>query len=122
MPVRASTGLGRRLRLPPQLCDAAAQRAVQWLVRTVVELTALSSEQSGLPRWREQSVVDRSKHRPPHREPLHRAAKHAKRGTRAHTIDDVAARAGVSIKTVSRVVNREPSVREETATRVRHAI
>jgi LacI family transcriptional regulator len=45
-----------------------------------------------------------------------------KRKTRAHTIDDVAVRAGVSIKTVSRVMNREPSVREETARRVLHAI
>lgn len=39
-----------------------------------------------------------------------------------HTIDDVAARAEVSIKTVSRVVNREPNVREETARRVLKAI
>ena len=30
------------------------------------------------------------------------------------TIDDVARLAGVSIKTVSRVVNREPNVREST--------
>jgi LacI family transcriptional regulator len=35
---------------------------------------------------------------------------------------DVAASAGVSLKTVSRVVNDEPSVREETAKRVRDAI
>ena len=35
------------------------------------------------------------------------------------TIDDVAARAGVSIKTVSRVLNDEPGVRAETRTRVR---
>jgi LacI family transcriptional regulator len=44
------------------------------------------------------------------------------RGPAAHTIEDVAARAGVSIKTVSRVVNREPNVREETARRVHQAI
>lgn len=35
------------------------------------------------------------------------------------TIDDVAARAGVSIKTVSRVLNDEPGVRAETRARVR---
>lgn len=40
----------------------------------------------------------------------------------AHTIEDVAARAGVSIKTVSRVVNREPNVRADTAQRVLQAI
>ncbi|MFQ5534936.1 MAG: LacI family DNA-binding transcriptional regulator [Sphingomonadales bacterium] len=34
------------------------------------------------------------------------------------TINDVAARAGVSIKTVSRVMNREPNVRESTRKRV----
>ncbi len=38
------------------------------------------------------------------------------------TIDDVAALAGVSIKTVSRVVNREPNVRETTRLRVEQAI
>ncbi|WP_225421196.1 LacI family DNA-binding transcriptional regulator [Sphingomonas parva] len=38
------------------------------------------------------------------------------------TIDDVAARAGVSIKTVSRVLNDEPGVRSETRGRVREAI
>lgn len=38
------------------------------------------------------------------------------------TIDDVARLAGVSIKTVSRVVNREPNVRETTRTRVESAI
>jgi LacI family transcriptional regulator len=38
------------------------------------------------------------------------------------TINDVAARAGVSIKTVSRVVNKEPNVRDETRTRVERAI
>lgn len=38
------------------------------------------------------------------------------------TIFDVATRAGVSIKTVSRVVNREPNVRESTRLRVEKAI
>ena len=38
------------------------------------------------------------------------------------TIDDVAAAAGVSIKTVSRVINDEPGVRSETRGRVREAI
>jgi LacI family transcriptional regulator len=38
------------------------------------------------------------------------------------TIDDVAKHAGVSIKTVSRVVNREPNVREETRSKVERAI
>ncbi len=38
------------------------------------------------------------------------------------TIFDVATRAGVSIKTVSRVVNNEPNVRETTKERVRKAI
>lgn len=38
------------------------------------------------------------------------------------TIHDVAERAGVSIKTVSRVVNREPNVREEVARRVQQAV
>ena len=38
------------------------------------------------------------------------------------TIDDVAARAGVSIKTVSRVLNREPKVRESTRERVQEAM
>jgi LacI family transcriptional regulator len=38
------------------------------------------------------------------------------------TITDVARLAGVSIKTVSRVVNREPGVREETRARVQAAI
>jgi LacI family transcriptional regulator len=37
-------------------------------------------------------------------------------------IDDVALLASVSIKTVSRVVNKEPNVREETAKRVNKAI
>lgn len=43
--------------------------------------------------------------------PLHKA-----------TIDDVAELAGVSIKTVSRVVNREPNVRESTRAKVDKAI
>lgn len=38
------------------------------------------------------------------------------------TIDDVATLAGVSIKTVSRVVNREPNVRESTREKVDKAI
>ena len=38
------------------------------------------------------------------------------------TIDDVARRAGVSIKTVSRVTNGEPHVRAATRSRVRKAI
>ncbi|MEM7280003.1 MAG: LacI family DNA-binding transcriptional regulator [Pseudomonadota bacterium] len=38
------------------------------------------------------------------------------------TIDDVAELAGVSIKTVSRVVNREPNVRETTRDKVEKAI
>ena len=38
------------------------------------------------------------------------------------TIGDVAESAGVSIKTVSRVVNREPHVRESTRARVEAAI
>ncbi len=38
------------------------------------------------------------------------------------TIDDVAELAGVSIKTVSRVVNREPNVRESTREKVERAI
>jgi len=38
------------------------------------------------------------------------------------TIDDVAAHAGVSIKTVSRVVNREANVRENTREKVQAAI
>lgn len=38
------------------------------------------------------------------------------------TIDDVAELAGVSIKTVSRVVNREPNVREQTRVKVEEAI
>ena len=37
-------------------------------------------------------------------------------------IEDVAAAAGVSMKTVSRVLNHEPNVREETRDRVMHAV
>jgi LacI family transcriptional regulator len=40
----------------------------------------------------------------------------------AATIDDVAQLAGVSIKTVSRVVNREPNVRDKTREKVEAAI
>ncbi len=43
-------------------------------------------------------------------------------GTHRTTIDDVAALAGVSIKTVSRVVNREPNVKQSTRDRVNEAI
>ena len=35
-----------------------------------------------------------------------------------NTIDDVARQAGVSIKTVSRVLNREPNVRQATRDKV----
>ncbi len=38
------------------------------------------------------------------------------------TLRDVAARAGVSFKTVSRVINSEPGVRPETAARVQQAV
>jgi LacI family transcriptional regulator len=41
---------------------------------------------------------------------------------RRATIEDVAALAGVSIKTVSRVVNREPNVRASTTEKVENAI
>ncbi|OYW82465.1 MAG: hypothetical protein B7Z26_03175, partial [Asticcacaulis sp. 32-58-5] len=37
------------------------------------------------------------------------------------TINDVARLAGVSIKTVSRVMNNEPNVRSETRTKVQEA-
>ena len=43
-------------------------------------------------------------------------------GRRGTTIREVAARAGVSIKTVSRVVNNEPNVRPATRERVRKAV
>ena len=49
-------------------------------------------------------------------------ARNRARPTRSRTIDDVAERAGVSIKTVSRVINREANVRAETARRVHEAI
>lgn len=49
-------------------------------------------------------------------------ANHAKDGLRAATIQDVAARAGVSIKTVSRVCNDAPNVRPQTRQRVEDAI
>ena len=42
--------------------------------------------------------------------------------SRRPTIEDVASLAGVSIKTVSRVVNREPNVRESTQEKVDRAI
>lgn len=45
-----------------------------------------------------------------------------KNDTRKATIRDVAKLAGVSIKTVSRVVNKLPHVREDTRTRVQSAI
>lgn len=45
-----------------------------------------------------------------------------KRGERAATIADVARRAGVSIKTVSRVTNNEPNVRDETRAKVMRAV
>ncbi|MFK8029574.1 MAG: LacI family DNA-binding transcriptional regulator [Gammaproteobacteria bacterium] len=44
------------------------------------------------------------------------------KSTAKTTIDDVAALAGVSIKTVSRVVNKEPNVREKTKEKVAAAI
>ncbi|MCY4057961.1 MAG: LacI family DNA-binding transcriptional regulator [Gammaproteobacteria bacterium] len=43
-------------------------------------------------------------------------------GRRGATIREVAQRAGVSIKTVSRVVNNEPNVRPETRKRVQKAV
>jgi LacI family transcriptional regulator len=45
-----------------------------------------------------------------------------RRSSARPTLRDVAARANVSFKTVSRVVNNEPRVRPETARRVRQAI
>src|SRR5580693_7029035 len=44
------------------------------------------------------------------------------RGGGRPTMKDVASRAGVALKTVSRVVNREPGVTPETASRVLGAI
>ena len=42
--------------------------------------------------------------------------------TRRSSIDDVARAAGVAIKTVSRVLNNEPNVREETSAKVLAAV
>jgi LacI family transcriptional regulator len=68
-------------------------------------------------------LANRSNRPPPYKAShRHAAAQAQKPKARARTIDDVAARAGVSIKTVSRVVNREPNVREATAKRVLQAI
>lgn len=50
------------------------------------------------------------------------AKKQQKAGDGAATIHDVARRAGVSIKTVSRVINGEPHVRAQTAERVQDAV
>jgi hypothetical protein len=44
--------------------------------------------------------------------------KRGKPGSHPATIHDVAAAAGVSVKTVSRVINREPNVRDEVRGRV----
>ena len=41
-----------------------------------------------------------------------------KRSAGAVTVDDVAAHAGVSIKTVSRVLNHEPNISEKTRAKV----
>jgi LacI family transcriptional regulator len=68
-------------------------------------------------------VVKRSNQPPAGKASRRLGGARARKGkARAHTIDDVAARAGVSIKTVSRVVNREPGVREETQRDVLRAI
>jgi LacI family transcriptional regulator len=45
-----------------------------------------------------------------------------KRGASAVTVDDVAAHAGVSIKTVSRVLNHEPNISEKTRAKVVEAM
>ena len=45
-----------------------------------------------------------------------------KRAGAAPTIIDVARRAGVSIKTVSRVMNKEPTVHADTRARVQEAV
>jgi len=60
----------------------------------------------------------------PDRSSSARPGRRSRRSVRAGvaTIHDVAARAGLSIKTVSRVVNREPNVRAETIQRVQQAI
>jgi LacI family transcriptional regulator len=47
---------------------------------------------------------------------------HEVQRVRSATIKDVAARAGVSLKTVSRVVNNEPSVRPRTRDKVQREI
>src|SRR4051794_2712039 len=54
--------------------------------------------------------------------PLRRPCTERRRGVARKTIDDVAALAGVSIKTVSRVLNDEPSVRPDTRGRVEEAM
>ena len=55
--------------------------------------------------------------------PRNKAARSAHSGgTHKSTIFDVAARAGVSIKTVSRVVNNEPNVSEKTREKVQAAV
>lgn len=51
-----------------------------------------------------------------------RAMKRARLSSKAVTIHDVAAAAGVSVKTVSRVVNRQPNVREPVRERVETAV
>lgn len=61
----------------------------------------------------------------PDRQSSARHGRRPRRGVRSGavaTIHDVAARAGLSIKTVSRVLNREPNVRAETVWRVQQAI
>ncbi|MFX8184065.1 LacI family DNA-binding transcriptional regulator, partial [Acinetobacter baumannii] len=45
-----------------------------------------------------------------------------KRSAGAVTVDDVAAHAGVSIKTVSRVLNHEPNISEKTRAKVVEAM
>ncbi len=50
------------------------------------------------------------------------ASTQGRTAVKAATIQDVANRAGVSIKTVSRVTNDVPHVRAETRRRVREAI
>lgn len=51
-----------------------------------------------------------------------RGVPHGRTGLRIATIKDVAAKAGVSVKTVSRVINREASVQPSTRQRVEAAI
>ncbi len=57
-----------------------------------------------------------------HEDELTTLAKGDGSGVRAPTMRDVAALAGVSLKTVSRVVNREPGVSPELASRVLDAV